>query len=82
MLLNRRHHNRPVSGPFGSLQRTARRNRSLKNDEEVLETLKRLDLYAVDTGVAGSSEGSRVNLGTYGIITHGPEPSQVVLTIR
>ena len=40
VLLNRLHHDRPVSGPFGSVQRTTRRNRSLKNDEEVLETLK------------------------------------------
>jgi predicted metalloprotease len=29
-----------VSGPFGSVQRTTRRNRSLKDDEEVLETLE------------------------------------------
>lgn len=39
VLLNRLHHDRPVSGPFGSVQRTTRRNRSLKDDEEVLETL-------------------------------------------
>jgi hypothetical protein len=40
VLLNRLHHDRPVSGPFGSVQRTTRRNRSLKEDEEVLETLE------------------------------------------
>jgi hypothetical protein len=40
MLLNRLHHDRPVSGPFGSVQRTTRRNRSLKDDEEVLGTLE------------------------------------------
>jgi len=40
VLLNRLHHDRPVSGPFGSLQRTTRRNRSLKDNEEVLETLE------------------------------------------
>ena len=40
VLLNRLHHDRPVSGPFGSVQRTRRRNRSLKDDEEVLETLE------------------------------------------
>ncbi|WP_302079966.1 hypothetical protein [Salinibaculum rarum] len=40
VLLNRLHHDRPVSGPFGSVQRTARRNRSLKDEEEVLETLE------------------------------------------
>jgi hypothetical protein len=40
VLLNRLHHDRPVSGPFGSVQRTTRRNRSLKDDEEVLATLE------------------------------------------
>ncbi|PSQ57290.1 MAG: hypothetical protein BRD23_08640 [Halobacteriales archaeon SW_9_67_25] len=39
VLLNRLHHDRPVSGPFGSVQRTTRRNRSLKDDKEILETL-------------------------------------------
>ncbi|MFC7323583.1 DUF2800 domain-containing protein [Halorubrum rutilum] len=40
VLLNRLHHDRPVSGPFGSVQRTTRRNRSLKDDEEVLAVLE------------------------------------------
>ena len=40
VLLSRLHHDRPVSGPFGSVQRTTRRNRSLKDDEEVLKTLE------------------------------------------
>ncbi len=40
VLLSRLHHDRPVSGPFGSVQRTTRRNRSLKDNEEVLETLE------------------------------------------
>jgi hypothetical protein len=40
VLLNRLHHDRPVSGPFGSVQRTSRRNRSLKDEEEVLDTLE------------------------------------------
>jgi hypothetical protein len=40
VLLNRLHHDRPVSGPFDSVQRTMRRNRSLNDDEEVLETLE------------------------------------------
>ena len=44
VLLNRLHHNRPVSGPFGSVQRTTRRNRSLKDDEEVLETLEKVGI--------------------------------------
>lgn len=40
VLLQRLHHDRPVSGPFGSVQRTTRRNRTLKDDEKVLETLE------------------------------------------
>jgi len=36
VLLQRLHHDRPVSGPFGSVQRTTRRNRTLKDDEEVI----------------------------------------------
>ena len=44
VLLNRLHHDRPVSGPFGSVQRISRRNRSLKDDEEVLETLEEVGI--------------------------------------
>ena len=40
VLLARLHHDRPVSGQYGSIQRTSRRNRSLKDDEEVLERLE------------------------------------------
>ena len=40
MLLDRLHHDRPVSGSYGSVQQTARTNRSLKDDEEVLDTLE------------------------------------------
>lgn len=40
VLLSRLHHDRPVSGQYGSVQRTSRRNRSLKDDEEVLERLE------------------------------------------
>ena len=39
VLLNRLHHDRPVSGQYGSVQRTRRRNRSLKDDEDVLARL-------------------------------------------
>ena len=39
-LLDRLHHNRPISGQYGSVQRTSRRNRSLKDDEEVLSMLE------------------------------------------
>jgi hypothetical protein len=40
VLLDRLHHDRPVSGQYGSVQRTSRRNRSLKADEEVLSVLE------------------------------------------
>lgn len=40
VLLNRLHHDRPVSGPYGSVQRTTRRNRELKDEDEVIETLE------------------------------------------
>ena len=40
VLLDRLHHDQPVSGQFGSVQRTSRRNRSLKDDEEVLGVLE------------------------------------------
>lgn len=40
VLLNRLHHDRPVSGQYGSVQRTSRRNRSLKDDKEVLTLLE------------------------------------------
>lgn len=40
VLLNRLHHDRPVYGQYGSVQRTSRRNRSLKDDEEVLSILE------------------------------------------
>ncbi|SFC37799.1 hypothetical protein SAMN05444422_107273 [Halobiforma haloterrestris] len=40
VLLDRLHHDQPVSGQYGSVQRTARRNRSLKDDDEVLTMLE------------------------------------------
>lgn len=40
VLLERLHHDQPVSGQFGSVQRTQRRNRSLKDEEVVLEVLE------------------------------------------
>jgi hypothetical protein len=40
VLLERLHHDQPVSGQYGSVQRTSRRNRSLKDDESVLATLE------------------------------------------
>jgi len=40
VLLSRLHHDQPVSGPYGSVQRTTRRNRTLKDEAEVLGTLE------------------------------------------
>lgn len=40
VLLGRVHHDRPVSGQYGSVQRTSRRNRSLKDDEEILSLIE------------------------------------------
>lgn len=40
VLLDRLHHDQPVSGQYGSVQRTSRRNRSLKEEEEVLRALE------------------------------------------
>ncbi|RZV05228.1 hypothetical protein BDK88_4251 [Natrinema hispanicum] len=40
VLLSRLHHDRPVAGQYGSVQRTSRRNRSLKDDEKVLSILE------------------------------------------
>jgi hypothetical protein len=40
VLLNRLHHDQPVHGQYGSVQRTSRRNRSLKDEDDVLELLE------------------------------------------
>lgn len=40
VLLDRLHHDQPVHGQYGTVQRTSRRNRSLKDEEEVLATLE------------------------------------------
>jgi hypothetical protein len=40
VLLERLHHDRPVSGQYGSVQRTERRRRELKDDDEVLAALE------------------------------------------
>ncbi|MBX0326059.1 hypothetical protein EGH21_23905 [Halomicroarcula sp. F13] len=39
VLLDRLHHDQPVRGQYGSVQRTSRRNRSLRDEEEVLDIL-------------------------------------------
>jgi len=45
VLLDRLHHDQPVHGQYGSVQRTSRRNRSLRDEQKVLETLE-------DAGIA------------------------------
>ncbi|WP_114579370.1 hypothetical protein [Saliphagus sp. LR7] len=40
ILLDRLHHDQPVHGQYGSVQRTTRRNRSLKDGDEVLRVLE------------------------------------------
>ncbi len=40
VLLDRLHHDQPVHGQYGSVQRTSRRNRSLKDEENVLDLLE------------------------------------------
>jgi len=44
VLLDRLHHDQPVSGQYGSVQRTSRRSQSLKDDEEVLDTLEEVGI--------------------------------------
>lgn len=40
VLLGRLHHDQPVAGQYGSVQRTSRRNRTLKDEEQVVETME------------------------------------------
>jgi len=40
LLLDRIHHDQPVHGQYGSVQRTSRRNRTLKDEETVLDKLE------------------------------------------
>jgi hypothetical protein len=40
VLLDRLHHDQPVAGQYGSVQRTSRRNRTLKDDETVVEKME------------------------------------------
>jgi len=40
VLLDRLHHDQPVAGQYGSVQRTSRRNRTLKDDDKVLAVLE------------------------------------------
>ena len=60
-LLERLHHDQPVSGQYGSVQRTSRRNRTLKDGDEVLRQLEvegidRDRVTSVDSGKVGTSQ--------------------------
>jgi len=52
LLLDRLHHDQPVHGRYGSVQRTRRRNRTLKDDQTVL---KQLEDQGIDRGVSPPS---------------------------
>ena len=41
VLLDRLHHDQPVSGQYGSVQRASRRNRSLRDEHEVIDLLEK-----------------------------------------
>jgi hypothetical protein len=58
VLLDRLHHDQPVSGQFGSVQRTSRRNRSLKDDEVVLNAL---EAAGIDRGRVTTVDSSKVD---------------------
>jgi len=58
VLLDRLHHDQPVSGQYGSVQRTSRRNRSLRDDEEVLEILEDI---GIDRERVTSVDSSKVD---------------------
>lgn len=58
VLLDRLHHDQPVSGQYGSVQRTTRRNRSLKDDNEVLDLL---EAAGIDRERVTSVDASKVD---------------------
>ena len=58
VLLDRLHHDQPVSGQFGSVQRTSRRRRSLKDEEAVLEVLEEA---GIDRAQVTSVDASKVD---------------------
>ncbi len=58
VLLDRLHHDQPVHGQYGSVQRTSRRNRSLKDDEEVLAAL---EAEGIDRERVTSADPSKVD---------------------
>ncbi len=58
VLLDRLHHDQPVAAQFGSVQRTTRRRRSLRDEEEVLETLS---AAGIDREQVTSVDASKVD---------------------
>jgi hypothetical protein len=58
ILLERLHHDQPVSGQYGSVQRTSRRNRSLRNEDEVLQ---KLEAEGIDRERVTSVDTSKVD---------------------
>ena len=58
ILLDRLHHDQPVAGQYGSVQRTSRRNRSLKDDGEVLAILEKA---GIDRERVTSVDSSKVD---------------------
>ena len=58
VLLDRLHHDQPVSGQYGSVQRTVRQNRTLKDDETVLE---RLEAEGIDAERVMSVDTSKLD---------------------
>lgn len=58
VLLDRLHHDQPVHGQYGSVRRTSRRNRSLKDDAEVLATL---EAAGIDRDRVTSVDASKVD---------------------
>jgi len=58
VLLDRLHHDQPVHGQYGSVQRTSRRNRSLKDEETVLE---RLEAAGIDRERVTTVDSSKVD---------------------
>lgn len=58
VLLERLHHDQPVHGQYGSIQRTSRRNRSLTDDEDVMTTLEDA---GIDRGRITSVDSGKVN---------------------
>ncbi|MFB6297600.1 MAG: hypothetical protein ABEH56_03680 [Salinirussus sp.] len=70
VLLDRVHHDRPVHGQYGSVQRTTRRNRSLRDDEEVLAVL---EAEGIDRERVTSVDSTRVDEAL--AVTELPESS-------